>query len=322
VAGSEAHPTGRPARPVGRGNALRRRVARVSDSTFGWMLSGPAALFTVAFLVVPILYGIGMAFRRINLTFPDAPQRWIGLDNFEAAVTAPGFTSAVVRTGVVAGATVALAVGIGLASALLLNESFRGRFALRVLMLLPWVVAPVVTGIVWKWIFNRDHGVVNAIIAQLGLGSDYRDWLATPATALAVVIIAEAWRNAPLLTLFLLAGLQGIPESRYRAAKMDGANWWARFRFVTLPGLKLPLLSVALLQTVFSLQAFDTIYAITKGGPAQSTTVLNYLSYQASFRDLDLGEGAALACIVFVAVLACSALTLTLLVRGVRGERR
>jgi multiple sugar transport system permease protein len=181
---------------------------------------------------------------------------------------------------------------------------------MRVLILLPWAVAPVVNGVMWRYLFQSNYGLVNAVLSGLGLISHYQVWFEDAKVALGIAAVATAWKGMPFQTLILLAALHGIPESLYRAAKMDGAGAFARFRYVTLPHLRTTLIFITLLELIVSLQAFDLIFTLTRGGPGRGTTVLSYLVYINAFERLSLGRASAMAVLLTLMILGLGALAL------------
>lgn len=298
-----------PARPT-----LAQRFHRMDESRFGLLLILPTALLLLVFLVYPIAYAISMSFNRIELTVsPD--QRFVGMDNYGRVLGDRVLRESVVRTLAFAGLTVAICVGMALILALVLNEVFAGRRFVRVLILLPWAVAPVVNGVMWRYLFQSNYGLVNAVLYSLGLIPRYQVWLDSAPAALTIAAVATAWKGMPFATLILLAALQSIPEALFRAAKMDGAGVLARFRFIVLPHLRNTLIFAVLLETIVSLQVFDLIFTLTRGGPGQGTVLLSYLVYINAFERLSLGRASAMAVLLALLIMALSALSLALLIR-------
>src|SRR5690606_21976132 len=158
---------------------------------------------------------------------------FVGLENYAEVLSSPALHASVWRTLVFAAMTVVSSVLLALVLALLLNEQFRGRKVVRVLFLLPWAVAPVVSGVLWRFLFQSNYGLVNAVLYQLGVIKQYVTWLNDATIALSIASIATTWKTTPFLMLIILAALQSIPESLFRAARMDGAGPWARFRAIT-----------------------------------------------------------------------------------------
>lgn len=220
--------------------------------------------------------------------------------------------SVALRTIYFGGLTALLTVVLGFPIALLLNRKFVGRGLLRVVVLLPWAVPPVVSGVLWGQIYAAEYGFLNGLIRTFG-GAGRTIWLGDATRALHALIVAEVWRALPLATLFLLAGLQTLPDSAYEAAEIDGAGVLQRFRDITLPLMMPVALPVLIFQFVWAVKAFDVIYVLTRGGPGNGTTTLNYLVYQQAFEQLEFGPAAATA---------YSLTILTVLILGVLGFLR
>ncbi|MEZ4731371.1 MAG: sugar ABC transporter permease [Caldilineaceae bacterium] len=279
-----------------------QRFHRMDEVRFGLLLLSPTLLILFIFLVIPIGYAVMMSFQQIELTI--SPDRsWTGLDNYIDVATERAVRESVGRTFFFAALTIGISVLLALALALLLNESFRGRRPVRVLVMLPWAVAPVVGGVLWRYIFQSNYGLANALLYQLGIIENYQVWLDKPTLALVIAAIATAWKSLPFLTLIILAALQSIPEALFRAARMDGAGIWARFRFVTLPHLRNILIFAVVLQIIVSLQTFDLIFTLTRGGPGQGTVVLSFLVFLNAFERLSIGKASALAVLLALLII-------------------
>lgn len=293
---------------------LVQRFHRMNESRFGLLLLLPTALILLVFLVYPIVYAIRMSFNRIELTVsPD--QRWVGLDNYGRVLGEQVLRDSLVRTLIFAGLSVVICVGLSLILALVLNEAFAGRKMVRVLILLPWAVAPVVNGVMWRYLFQSNYGLVNAVLYSLGIIPAYQAWLTSAPLAITVAAVATAWKGMPFVTLILLASLQSIPESLYRAAKMDGAGVLSRFRHIILPHLRTTLIFAVLLETIVSLQVFDLIFTLTRGGPGQGTVLLSYLVYINAFERLSLGRASAMAVLLALLIMSLIALVTGLMFR-------
>jgi len=279
-----------------------QRFHRMDEVRFGLLLLSPTLLILFIFLVIPIGYAVMMSFQQIELTI--SPDRsWTGLDNYIDVATERAVRESVGRTFFFAGLTITISVLLALVLALVLNESFRGRGPVRVLVMLPWAVAPVVGGVLWRYIFQSNYGLANALLYQLGVIDNYLVWLDKPTLALVIAAIATAWKSIPFLTLIILAALQSIPEALFRAARMDGAGIWARFRFVTLPHLRNILIFAVVLQIIVSLQTFDLIFTLTRGGPGQGTVVLSFLVFLNAFERLSIGKASALAVLLALLII-------------------
>jgi len=296
---------------------------RRRDLRFALTLAVPAVAVVVLLLGYPMGYALYMSTYEWNDKLGQLPQ-FVGLGNYTAAVVDPQVQRSLVRTlwftlvTVIGG--VALAIGI----AVLLNREFRGRTVARVLLLVPWAVPPVVNGIMWKLIFDGSSGVLNAILLGLGIIDTPVQWLADPTLAMNVLIFAEMWKLLPFLCLLMIAGLQNVPANLYRAAQIDGASPWRRFTRITLPNLRPTIMFALIVQSMWSLKVFDTIFVLTggSGGPAEGTTTITFLTYIVSFSNLDRGYGASLAVIGMVLVLLVTLVWLALLGRRDRTEAR
>ncbi len=275
-----------------------------------WRRAWPASLpvllvlptLLVVFLVIglPLIYSLALSLHRIN----PLTQRWIfvGLGNYLKVLPDPDFIAAFLRTAYFAVATVLGGLVLGMAMALVLNMAFIGRNVLRSLVLIPWAMSPVAVGILWSWMLNGDYGTFNAILLSLGLIREPIHWLGNGTVAFAFVAVAHVWNQAPLTSLLILAGLQSMPESLHRAARIDGAGPVRRFFSITLPWLRPMLLLVMILTSINAIMAFDLFWTMTHGGPGSATTVFSWMGYAYAFQFFRFGEGAA---ILYILTIAC-----------------
>jgi len=278
---------------------------RLSDRRFALVVSLPGAVLLLIVLLPPIAAVLGMSLFRIELARGD-PTSFVGLRNYQFMTSDSNLLASIPLTLAFAAATALLSLPLALGSALLLTRRFVGASLLGVVLLLPWAIAPVVTGVYWGFMFQGQFGIATALLNELGIADGSVPWLQQSQTAIAVAVMATTWRSVPLLALILLAALKRIPESLYRAAKADGASAFDSFRYITLPSIRNSLLLAGVLQVIISLQVFDTIYTLTGGGPGRSTTVLIYYVFEAAFRQLSLGYSAALALLLTVLIAVCS----------------
>ena len=285
-----------------------QRFHRMDEVKFGLILLSPTALILLVFLGIPIVYAIVMSFQQIELTI--SPDRsWVGLENYAELLQDRVVHESITRTLYFAFITIVLSVLMALGLALILNEPFKGRKPVRVLVMLPWAVAPVVAGVLWRYIFHSNYGLANALLYQLGIIENYIVWLDKSTLAITIASVATTWKTVPFLALIMLATLQGIPEALYRAARMDGAGLWSRFRFVTLPHLRNTLVFAVVMQTIVSLQTFDLIFTLTRGGPGQGTVVLSYLVFVNAFERLSLGRASAMAILLAIFIIVLGSLS-------------
>ena len=263
----------------------------LSNGTFGFLLTLPALALFAAVIMYPLIGALTTSFYKQSLVIPG--RSFVGLDNFRYVLDNQ-FWPILKNTLVFAGGATVLAVGLGLALALALNGRLPGRGFLRGAFIFPWVIPGVVVSFVWLWIFNANYGVLNGLLLRLHLIHDPIVWLGQPGTAMWAVIIAKTWASFPWIMVMLLAGLQTVPEALHEAAALDGAGVVKRFWHVTLPHIRGILGVVVLLELIWNFQHFDTIYVMTNGGPAGSTTTFAVAVYNTAFKGFNLGRAGAL----------------------------
>lgn len=290
--------------PPGASPRNRAGSKRLRESAARWLFLAPAICYIVAFFCYPIAYNVWMSLRHYtSASFYTGEAPFVGLRNYMAVISESLFDTAVINTVIFTVGSIACQFSIGLALAVFFRKQFPLNRLLRGLLLLPWLLPLVVAGTVWRWILDQDYGVLNQVLLQLNILSSPLPWLTGGDWALASVIIANIWVGIPFNLVILYSGLEGIPDSLYEAAKVDGAGPWQRFRRITLPMLK-PVSAIALmLGLVYTLKVFDIIMILTNGGPANATQTLATWAYFTSFRDFDFGQGAALGNILIVIAL-------------------
>ncbi|MBB4186349.1 carbohydrate ABC transporter permease [Sinorhizobium terangae] len=269
-------------------------------TTRAWLLMLPLLVVMIAVIGWPLVDTVRLSFTDAKLV--GTAGGFVGLDNYAKMVGGSNFQRALITTTWFAVVSVAAEMVLGVLAALLLNQQFRGRTALRALMILPWALPTVVNATLWRLIYNPEYGALNAALTQLGLLDSYRSWLGEPGLALAALIVADCWKNFPLVALIALAALQAVPRDIAAAALVDGAGPLNRFRYVIMPYLAGPLLVALVLRTIEAFKVFDIIWVMTRGGPANSTRTLSILVYQEAFSFQRAGSGASLALIVTLLV--------------------
>jgi len=269
-------------------------------NTRAWLLMLPLLVVMVAVIGWPLVDTVRLSFTDAKLV--GTSGNFVGLGNYTKMLANSGFQRALITTALFAVISVAAEMVVGVAAALLLNQQFYGRTVLRALMILPWALPTVVNATLWRLIYNPEYGALNAALMQVGLIDAYRSWLGEPGTALAALIVADCWKNFPLVALIALAALQAVPRDITAAAMVDGAGAWSRFRFVILPYLAGPLMVALVLRTIEAFKVFDIIWVMTRGGPANSTRTLSILVYQEAFSFQRAGSGASLALMVTLMV--------------------
>jgi multiple sugar transport system permease protein len=260
--------------------------------TWGTIL--PVLALVALFTVFPFVYAAVNSTRQRILTIP-AHQPFVGLRNYEQVIGSDTFDVAARNTLVFLLLTVPTVTALGLGVALLLNQRVRGFGVLVALVLLPWSIPLVSAGIIWRLLLHGNFGALNGLLLELGIVDSYVPWLSDSGKAMFSVAFAHVWREFPLPAILFLAGLQTISPEILEAARLDRASAWQRFRYVTLPLLKAPLLIVLVYETMISISVFDLVYVLTGGGPGTSTTLFSWYAYTSTFKFLNLGHGAALS---------------------------
>jgi len=265
-----------------------------------WFLITPSVLVVLIIIAYPTIQVFVYSFMKYKLDGVTPPS-FVGWDNYAFVLTDPDWWSAVINTLIFTVVSVVVESVLGLAVAMVANSKFKGRTLLRVAILVPWAIPTVVSSKVWQWMVNDIYGVVNIVLADLHIIPQKIAWLATPATALPVIIAVDVWKATPFMALLLLAGLQLIPKDLYEAGSIDGASKVRQFWAITLP-LVTPTLLVALVfRTLDALRVFDIFYVMvgTKGGLA---TMAVYNQQQlVSF--LDAGVGSATSVIILIVIM-------------------
>jgi multiple sugar transport system permease protein len=279
---------------VATATATRSSKVFRSPRLYTWGTILPVFALVALFTLFPFVYAAVNSTRQRILTIP-AHQPFVGLKNYEQVISNDTFDIAVRNTFVFLLLTVPIVTALGLGVALLLNQRVRGFGVLVALVLLPWSIPLVSAGIIWRLLLHGNFGSLNGLLLDLGIIDSYVPWLSDPDLAMGAVAMAHIWREFPLPTILFLAGLQTITPEILEAAWLDRATAWQRFRYVTLPLLKAPLLIVLVYETMIAISVFDLVYVLTGGGPGTSTTLFSWYAYTSTFKFLNLGHGAALS---------------------------
>ena len=253
----------------------------------------PALGLLGVFLTYPLGLGIYLAFTDATI---GRKGIWVGLENFEYLFTDPIFWNAVFFSVFYTGIATIGKFGLGLWLALLMNQHMPFKSLIRAIILLPWIVPTVLSAIAFWWIYDPQFSIISYIFVDvLGWRTTNIDFIGSEWPARFSLIVANVWRGIPFVAISLLAGLQTISPSLYEAALLDGASAWQRFRFITFPML-LPILAIVMtFSIIFTFTDFQLVYAITRGGPVNSTHLLATLAFQRGIPGGQLGEGAAIA---------------------------
>jgi multiple sugar transport system permease protein len=265
----------------------------------------PAAVFLMVMLIYPLAYSLYASFTNLRMTSPIT--RFVGMDTYTTVLASDQFRSSVQVTVVFLVAAILLEFAIGFALALSFKGMRRTHPIMRALLMLPLMATPVSVGLIWKLMLNSDFGIITYAGQQLGLGTQL--WLADPLMSVASIIMMDVWQWTPFVFLILLAGLEGLPEDIYEAAALDGSRGWDLLINVTLP-LMTRIIAVALaFRVMFAIATFDTVFVLTKGGPARATDLITLLIQREGLVNLNVALASAMSFIVLLMVTAFSAFT-------------
>jgi multiple sugar transport system permease protein len=257
-------------------------------------------LLMAGIIVYPILLSVNISMQDVRIArIGDSGGPWT-LDNYRWLFGAEQNWEAMWVTLKMIVVVSLLALGIGFGTALLVNQRFRGRGAVRLLVALPWAVPEVIATVIWAWLLSSSFGVVNWFLLTQGIVAEPISFRSDANAAFAAVCATMIWKGYPFISIMLLASLQSIPEEQYQAAKVDGAGIWQRFWFITLPYM-VPSIGITLLiTTLWVLRDFSIVYVLTKGEPLGATTTISLLTYEQSFVFFRMGQGAALGVLTMV----------------------
>ena len=294
---------------------LSSRIDRLGDRRFAALAMAPGLLLIGLIVVPPVLAVLTLSLFRVEMIRDDL-RPFVGFGNFLVRLPVDReFLETIPRTLTFAFLATIAAVPIALAASLFVNGRVRGANALGLLLLLPWAVAPLAAGLLWRLVFDTRFGLVNAGLGMLGVAPVR--WTTDPVLTLVVTLVAVVWRAIPLLAVLLLGALRAVPPSLSRAARMDGASSWQVLRFITLPAIRPTVVIVCVVQVVLSLQVFDILFAITSGRPKPGGDLSGYALFTTIIDQLSFGYGSALT-VVLAGIIAICLLPLVPLVRNSR----
>ncbi|MBO0692237.1 MAG: sugar ABC transporter permease [Acidimicrobiaceae bacterium] len=296
-----------------RTRSLPRLSGKRKQRLAGWLFLTPAIAYLLFAFALPIVYNVILSFQKTSpATIADLTAPFAGLANYGFVLRDPTSRTAIVHT---LEFTVGSLLGqfiIGFALALLFTLRFPGKTFARSLIIVPWLLPLIVTGVIFRFLFQAEGGAVNQLLVAVGLSHHPVQWLSDPHLALWTILIANIWLGVPFFTLLLYGALQDVPLEVKEAAIIDGAGPWQRLRRVIVP-IILPVIEVAmLLGFVFTVKVFDLVFGLTGGGPANSTQLITTWSYNLSFQEFSFSEGAALNNVLLALALICSPLYLWL----------
>jgi multiple sugar transport system permease protein len=300
-------PAPQPAESVKTSDRRRSKRSRRTPTRVGWLFIAPNVLGFVAFTLVPLVAGLGIAFTDWNVVSGLSGIKFVGLKNFITLVTDLKFWQSVLRTIFYAGVSVPGTMLLGLLLAMALNRDVPGRIALRAIFFIPHIVSSIAVGMVWLLLLSPDNGIVNLGLNKIGV-SKPPDWLVSQTWSLPSLVLITVWSGVGYCAIIYLAALQSLPPDLREAALLDGAGPFRRFTAITWPSLMPTTTFLGVTMMISHSQGFGLIAFLTQGGPGDSSTVLSYYMYQEGFQYYRFGYAAAIGVMSFLGVLGLTAL--------------
>lgn len=277
-------------------------MKQLNRKSFGYLCILPTIIIFAIFAIYPVFRTIFLSFFKYRLQTGNL-RTFIGFENYLTMFKDSRFLNALSFTLIFSIITVSVEVILGLIFAQLMNMPFKGQWALRVIVLIPWSIPTIVSGFMWKFMVNDQYGVFNQILYSLGFIENYIPWLSQDLTSRFILILADIWKTSPYVSLLVLAGLQNIPESLNDAAAIDGAGAIRKYFFITLPQLKPVLATAVLFRLISALKIYTVIAALTNGGPGFATESLTMYTMRTFFSAGNYGYGACLS--TFTLIITC-----------------
>jgi multiple sugar transport system permease protein len=297
-----------------------RKVVRKPEQTGSrrrhlapYLVMVPALLFLLAVSIVPLLYSLVVSLLRFNLMNLDRTG-FVGLRNFQLILESPDFWNSLRVTVQFVVIAVGLELILGLGLALVLSRNVPGIAFFRSFILVPLALAPVVVGLLWRFMLNTESGVLNWLISF-----SRTDFLSNTTLAMPVIALVDVWQWTPFIFLIMLAAIQALPHEPFEAAAIDGASTWQSIIHIALPMLHYPILVAVLLRTIDAFRVYDLIFMMTRGGPINATDTLSWSVYNVGFRNFNMGYAAALSWIILIIVTVIVTIFIRLLAG--RGEQ-
>jgi multiple sugar transport system permease protein len=294
---------------------MRKLKQTIQRNLSGYLFLLPALAVFALFVWYPIVLGFTMSFQNVDLINPSV---WVGLKNYQRVIADPLFSIAWRNT--LSFTFYALLFGylVPIVLALFINEMRHGKAFFRLAFYLPVMLPPIVTAFLWRWIYNPDSGLLNALLSLVHIPPGL--WLETPGTALPALMVIATWSAAGSTMLIYLAALQGVPASQYEAAEIDGASIWRRLWHITLPTIRPIMLLMLVLQIVGTMQVFIEPFVLTDGGPQNATTSILLSIYNYAFNNADFGGASALGVILFLVLAVFALIYLRMTNRLMQGD--
>ena len=281
-------------------HALDRR-----RSLTGYAFVVPTLVIVAAILVYPVVQSIVLSFGQSSIA-GNTPYEFVGLKHYAALMESSRFWNALWVTVLFTAVTIPVELVLGVGLALLLNETFHGKGLARLAVLFPWALPTALNALIWRWMYNADYGVFNALLIDAGAMDEPVNWLGGPAIAMASMAVVSVWKTSSFMALIILAGLQTIPRELYEAGRMDGMTRWQEFREITLPLLRGSILVALVIRSMDALRTFELPFNLTDGGPVTATETLSLYAYKVIFDFVEFNAGAAVVVVQFLVIFALS----------------
>ncbi len=273
----------------------RLKANKKGDLLSALLFLSPTLIIFTAFILFPVVFSFYLSFHQWNM-FGGAPT-FVGLENYSKMFQSAEFWQVLGNTAIYTLGTVPINMALSLWIAYILNKKIIGKKFLRTAFFAPVIISPVAAALIWRWLYDPNFGLINYMISFFGIGSI--NWLNEPEAAMFALIIMGVWKTFGINMVLFSAGLQGIPDSYYEAAELDGAGKWAKFYHITIPMLAPTTFFIMIMSMISSFQVFDIVYVLTSGGPMGSTKVLVFYVYEYAFKFFEMGYASAISYFLF-----------------------
>jgi multiple sugar transport system permease protein len=276
-----------------------------------WFYIGPAVLVMAAACLYPVISAFPLGFYDWSMGTPWSSAKWVGFDSFISAFSNPRVWSSLWTTLQFAAIAVTAEMVLGIALALALEHPVRGMSIFRTLFILPMMIAPIAVGLAWRYMFDAQFGLINAVLALFGVAA--KGWLSDPSLAFTAIVIADIWQWTPFVFIMMVAALANIDGAVMEATRIDGANWWQATFLVKLPMVMHVIAITLMMRLIDAFRVLEVIYVLTFGGPGDSTEILALHIYKTAFVGQQLGVASAISVLllIVVALLSLAALRLS-----------
>lgn len=271
----------------------------------GYSFIAPTLLIIALILVYPVLQSVVLSFGDNGFGGMD-PYEFVGLQHYAALLDNDRFWNSLAVTFVFTLVSIPLELVLGIALAVLMNESFHGKGLARLAVLFPWALPTALNALMWRWMYNADYGLFNDVALKSGVVDQPINWFGDATLAMGAMVAVSVWKTSSFMALIILAGLQSIPRDLYEAGRMDGMNRWQEFREITFPLLKGPILVALVIRSMDALRTFELPFNLTDGGPVTATESLSLYAYKVIFDFVDFNFGAAIVVVQFLVIFAIS----------------